>query len=61
MDLHDKRLACKLVIGAQQFKSVLLITGVLVNNEEVFFALAHDEASVELTDNLHFGEPIFSE
>lgn len=44
----------------QHLKVILLICGVLVDHEEVRVEFGDDEAQVELTDDLHLFEHVFT-
>ncbi len=49
------------MIRAKVLKPVLLVAGVLVDDEEVLLMLANNEAFIELSNYPHILEPLFPE
>ena len=58
--LRNESLPLERGVLLQHFKVVLLVRGVLVDHEDVGVQLGDDESQVELTDDLHVLECVFT-
>lgn len=59
--LHNKFLSLEHGVLLQHLKVVFLICGVLVDHEDVGVQFGDDEAQVELSDDLHLFEHVFTD
>lgn len=57
---HNESLSLEHRVLLQHLKVIFLVSGVLVDNEDVGVELGDDESQVELTDDLHVFEHLLT-